>query len=199
MTMRKRLVAASLAALFLASCATGTSGSYSASEVGQTVDTVRGQVVGSRPVAIKGEGSLIGAGAGGAAGAAGVSLVGGEGALAVLGALLGAGAGYLAQSGLGNRNGVEYVVELEDGRTITIAQASAAEEEQLPPGAPVLVQLGSRSSRVLRDPRPRDASVGAQPDRWIDPDGASSAHRPSGPGPASAPIGAAVPPPSAGQ
>lgn len=195
--MRMRLVAASLAASLLASCAAGTSGTYSASEVGQTVETVRGEVIGSRPVAIRGEGSPIGAGAGAIAGGAGVRVAGGEGALAVLGALLGAGAGYLAQGRLGDQSGVEYVVDLEDGRTVTIAQASGAGEEPLPPGAPVLVQLGSRTSRVLRDPRPRDVPAGASADRWIDPDTGLTTARPPGSG--SGPAGAALPPPSAGQ
>ena len=150
----------------------------------------------SRPVVIRGEASPIGVGAGAIAGAAGTNVVGGEGALAVLGALVGAGLGYLAQSGLGNEDGLEYVVDLEDGRTVTVVQNRSDGEVPLPPGAQVLVQLGSSYHRVLADPRPRDATGGGR-DVWIDPD--ASAGIPAPPDPGAGSPGSAVAPPASQQ
>ena len=71
---------------------------------------------------------------------------------AVLGGLLGAGAGYLAEQRLKSREGIEYVLQMDDGRTITLVQNREAEEPPLPDGTPVLVQIGSRYSRVLEHP-----------------------------------------------
>jgi outer membrane lipoprotein SlyB len=178
--MLRKLPVVCLAALLAASCTTPTSDTYTTSEVGRAAETTRGTVLASRPVEIRGEASPIGVGAGAIAGAAGTNVVGGEGALAVLGALLGAGLGYLAQGGLGNEDGLEYVVDLEDGRTVTVVQNRAEDEVPLPPGAQVLVQLGSSYERVLADPRPRDATGGGAGDVWVDPDAATGIPAPSG-------------------
>jgi outer membrane lipoprotein SlyB len=182
MAMLRNLPVVCLTALLVASCATPTRDSYTTSEVGQAAETTRGTVLASRPVVIRGEASPIGVGAGAIAGAAGTNVVGGEGALAVLGALVGAGLGYLTQSGLGSEDGLEYVVDLEDGRTVTVVQNRADGEVPLPPGAQVLVQLGSPYHRVLADPRPRDATVGNAGDVWIDPDAAAGTPAPADPG-----------------
>jgi len=190
MAMLGNLAVVCLTTLLVASCATPTSDSYTTSEVGQAAETTRGTVLASRPVEIRGEASPVGVGAGAIAGAAGTNVGGGEGALAVLGALVGAGLGYLAQSGLGSEDGLEYVVDLEDGRTVTVVQNRADGEVPLPPGAQVLVQLGSSYQRVLADPRPRDATGGSAGDVWIDPDAAAGTSAPAGPG--AKPPGSAV-------
>jgi outer membrane lipoprotein SlyB len=170
--MRTYLAPMAAAVLLLGGCAQ-TSSTYTVSEVGQPVETTNGTVVASRLVRVQGERNLVGAGAGAAAGAAGTTLAGGSGSAAVLGGLVGAGLGYLAQGGLTRREGIEYVVDLEDGRTVTIVQNRASQELPIESGAPVLVQLGSTYSRVLRDPRPADArrsGSGSPGDVWVNPD-----------------------------
>jgi outer membrane lipoprotein SlyB len=170
--MRKRLIGVSLALVLLASCAHPASETYLASEVGQTVEIGTGTVLSSRPVRVQGEGNLVGPAAGAALGAASTSLGSGNDALLLIGGMIGAGLGYLGQLGIGNREGIEYLVELEDGRTVTLVQNRAAEEEPLSSGTPVLVQVGSSYTRLIRDPRPEDArrSRGGSGDVWVDPD-----------------------------
>jgi outer membrane lipoprotein SlyB len=170
--MRKRQIGVPLALVLLASCAHPASETYLASEVGQTVEIGTGTVLSSRPVRVQGESNLVGPASGAVLGAATTSLGSGNDALAVIGGVIGAGLGYLGQLSIGNREGIEYLVELEDGRTVTLVQNRAAEEEPLPSGTPVLVQAGSSYTRVIRDPRPVDArrSRGGSGDVWIDPD-----------------------------
>ena len=105
--------------------------------------------------------------AGGAEGAAGSALAfEGSGLVAVIGGVLGAGAGYLAQKQLNNREGIEYVLQMDDGRTVTLVQNRAAEEVPLPDGTPVLVQVSGQYTRVIADPRAERVG-GAD---WVDPD-----------------------------
>jgi hypothetical protein len=104
---------------------------------------------------------------------------------AVLGGLLGAGAGYLAEQRLKSREGIEYVLQMDDGRTITLIQNREAKEQPLPDGTPVLVQIGSRYSRVLE--RPEIDGGGAAGD-WVNPD-AGAAGEPT-------PDRATIPPPA---
>jgi outer membrane lipoprotein SlyB len=170
--MRKRLIGVPLALALLASCGHPASETYLVSEVGHPVEISSGTVLNSRLVRVQGEGNLIGPAGGAALGAASTSLGGGNDALLVIGGLFGAGLGYLAQRGIGSREGIEYLVELEDGRTVTLVQNRGAEEEPLPSGTPVLIQVGSSYTRVIRDPRPEDArrARGGSGDVWIDPD-----------------------------
>ena len=74
---------------------------------------------------------------------------------------------------------------MDDGRTITLVQNRDPEEQPLPGGTPVLVQIGSRYSRVLEHPEIDGA--GATGD-WVDPDtggaGAPGPDRPTGVPPA---------------
>ena len=166
----QRLAAIGLV-LALVACTTSTSSTYSSQDIGVPIETSSATVVSSRVVGIKGEPGLVGPAAGGLAGAttAGVTIGSGSGSTlaAVLGGLLGAGAGYLAEQRLKSREGIEYVLQMDDGRTITLIQNREAEEQPLPDGTPVLVQIGSRYSRVLE--RPEIDGGGAAGD-WVDPD-----------------------------
>jgi hypothetical protein len=74
---------------------------------------------------------------------------------------------------------------MDDGRTITLIQNREAEEQPLPDGTPVLVQIGSRYSRVLE--RPEIDGGGAAGD-WVNPD-AGAAGEPT-------PDRATIPPPA---
>jgi outer membrane lipoprotein SlyB len=157
--------------LVLAACTTSSSNTYSARDIGVPIETTQATVVASRMVEVKGEPGAIGPLAGGAAGAtvAGVSIGSGSGSTiaAVLGGLLGAGAGYLAERQISSGEGIEYVLETEDGRTITLVQNREPEEQPLAEGTPVLIQVGSRYSRILPHP---SADADAPAGGWINPD-----------------------------
>jgi outer membrane lipoprotein SlyB len=157
--------------LVLAGCTTSSSDTYSARDIGVPIETTQATVVASRMVEVKGEPGAIGPLAGGAAGAtvAGVSIGSGSGSTiaAVLGGLLGAGAGYLAERQISSGEGIEYVLETEDGRTITLVQNREPEEQPLSDGTPVLIQVGSRYSRILPHPA---ADADAPAGGWINPD-----------------------------
>ncbi|MCE3248379.1 MAG: hypothetical protein K0R41_2204, partial [Geminicoccaceae bacterium] len=201
----QRLAAIGLV-LALVACTTSTRSTYSSQDIGVPIETSSATVVSSRVVDIKGEPGLVGPAAGGLAGAttAGVTIGSGSGSTlaAVLGGLLGAGAGYLAEQRLKSREGIEYVLQMDDGRTITLIQKlqmddgrtitliqnREAEEQPLPDGTPVLVQIGSRYSRVLEHP---ESDGGGAAGDWVDPDagGAGGAGEPT-------PDRATIPPPA---
>ena len=157
-------------ALSLAGCAHPSGSTYQAGDVGRTIETAQGSVVSSRAVEISGDTNAVGPLAGGAAGAAGSALAfsggGNTGLIAVLGGLIGAGIGYLSQQQLNNREGIEYVLEMDDGRTVTLVQNRAGDEVPLADGTPVLVQVSGQYTRVIPDPR-AERVAGAD---WVDPD-----------------------------
>lgn len=159
-----------LLGLVVSACTTSSSSTYTAQDIGVPMETSSATVLASRVVEVKGDPSAVGPIAGGAAGAtvAGVSIGSGSGSTiaAVLGGLLGAGAGYLAEQRLQSGEGIEYVLETEDGRTITLVQNREPEEQPLPDGTPVLVQVGSRYSRIL----PHPAADADAPAEWVNPD-----------------------------
>jgi outer membrane lipoprotein SlyB len=163
-----RAVAFALAAaLLLVGCSHPSGSTYEAGDVGRTIETAKASVVSSRVVKIAGQPNAVGPVAGGALGAAGSALAfQGSGLVAVIGGVLGAGAGYLAQQRLNNREGIEYVLEMDDGRTVTLVQNRASEETPLPDGTPVLVQVSGQYTRVIADPR-AERIGGAD---WVDPD-----------------------------
>jgi outer membrane lipoprotein SlyB len=161
-------------ALSLAGCAHPSGSTYQAGDVGRTIETAQGSVISSRPVSISGDVNAVGPLAGGAAGAAGSALAfsGGSntGLIAVLGGLIGAGIGYISQQQLNNREGIEYVLEMDDGRTVTLVQNRADDEVPLADGTPVLVQVSGQYTRVIADPR-AERMAGAD---WVDPDTAGT-------------------------
>jgi outer membrane lipoprotein SlyB len=173
--------------LVLAGCAHPSSGTYESADVGRALETAQGSVVSSRPVRISGDVNAVGPLAGAAAGAAGTAIAfdsrDNTGLIALLGGLVGAGAGYLAQKQLNNRDGIEYVLEMEDGRTVTLVQNRESGEAPLPEGTPVLVQVSGQYARVIPDPRAERVG-GAD---WVDPDAQPAA----GPVAEEAPVGAA--------
>jgi len=159
-----------MAALLLSGCSHPSSTTYETGDVGRTIETAQASVVSSRVVDIAGDSNAVGPLAGGAAGAAGSAIAfsgsGNTGLIAVLGGLVGAGAGYLAQKQLNNREGIEYVLQMDDGRTVTLVQNRAADEPPLADGTPVLVQVSGQYTRVIADPRAERVG-GAD---WVDPD-----------------------------
>ncbi|MGI9511170.1 MAG: hypothetical protein ACR2QJ_17670 [Geminicoccaceae bacterium] len=158
-----------LAPLVLAACSHPTSNTYDAVDVGRTIETTQAAVVSSRVVDITGETNAVGPAAGGIAAASTTGAVvsgSGSGLLAIVAGLVGAGAGYLFQQSANDREGIEYVLKMDDGRTVTLVQNREGEEEPLPDGSPVLVQLNGKYTRVISDPTIEDAAG----EIWVDPD-----------------------------
>jgi outer membrane lipoprotein SlyB len=179
----KRTILFLLSMSVLAACSTPSSSRYNASDVGRTIETSPGSVISSRIVRVSGDDSNVGPIAGGALGGAGAGWGFQSGWAAVIGAVVGAGAGYLAQDAASGREGIEYLVHMDDGRTVTLVQNRADEEIPLPDGTPVLVQLGGKYSRVVADPRgtSRSATIGSgrTGGEWVDPDRIDSPPSPS--------------------
>ena len=176
-------------ALLASGCASPTSSRYDAGDVGQIIETSEGTVVSSRIVEIKGgENSGYGAAAGGATGATAghvaTSGTSSSGLVAVLGAVIGAGIGYLAENSARSREGIEYMVRMDDGRIVTLVQNREEEEAPMLAGTPVFVQYGSDYIRIVEKPAalygppPGAAAPGG---RWQNPDEppASSPAQPS--------------------
>ena len=180
--MRRPVAGLGIVALLLAGCSHPSSTTYDSGDVGRTIETSEGSVVSSRVVEITGETNAVGPVAGGAAAAATSGLIftgSGSGLIALLGGLVGAGAGYLIQQAANDREGFEYVLKMDDGRTVTLVQNREDDEEQpLENGTPVLVQVSGQYTRVIADPRAESLGGGS----WIDPDGAEPPGSASGGG-----------------
>ena len=109
----------------LAACSGPGRETYSTSEVGQIVSVEEGRIVSARPIDIQKESSGLGTAAGGGAGGIGMLIaVPGLGVAAfLLGAIAGAVVGTLVEDEMNHSNGTEYVVEMNDGRVVVIAQS----------------------------------------------------------------------------
>jgi outer membrane lipoprotein SlyB len=168
-------------------CASPSSNTYSVADVGRTIETAPGTVVSSRVVQIKGEPSGYGslAGAAGGATVAGATIGSGSGSTiaAILGGIIGLGAGYLAEERLRDDEGIEYVLQMEDGRLVTLVQNREDEEEPLPDGTPVLVQRGGVYSRVIARPEMGGSPTapGGGGGGWVDPDARGGGTPPAAP------------------
>jgi outer membrane lipoprotein SlyB len=158
-----------------AACSHPSSTTYGDSEVGHTIETAQGSVVSSRVVDVAGEPGFIGAGAGAAVGAAGGGLaVNGPASLlvAIVGGLVGAGIGYMAEQQISDRDGIEYLLQMDDGRLVTLVQNREDDEEPLPNGTPVLIQLNGQYTRVMAHPTGVDHNARTG---WVDPDAGTPA------------------------
>ena len=176
----KRLSAVLVLTLALGACASSGSDTYTAEDVGKVISTAEGTVVTSREVDIEGKTGPIGALAGGAAGGAtGYGLSGGSGALTVLGAVAGAGVGYLVESVVNDGTGIEYVIQMEDGRTVTLVQNKESSDEQpIKDGQPVLIQYGDTYTRVI--PLPQNLDSASPTGAWVNPDSLPPGKKPKG-------------------
>ena len=136
----------------LISCTHSSRDVYDNKDVGKATPATTGQIAASRIVSIRGQTSDAGAAAGGVLGGAGAGMATDNGWAAMMGAVLGAGLGYATERGINSREGIEYVIQLTDGRRIMLTQNRAGDEAPIPNGTPVLVQLGGKYSRVFPDP-----------------------------------------------
>lgn len=140
-------------AVGLAACAQRPSQNvYNYDEVGKSTAVSFGTVVSSRQVDITGQntgaGALIGAGVGAGAGSYAGS---GSGSIwtAAAGALVGAAVGAAAEQAAADRTGIEYIVVLESGVTMTVVQDIGKNDVVIPEGSRVIVQNSGGYQRVL--------------------------------------------------
>lgn len=113
-------------AVALGGCATSGGKSYTKNEARQAQSVQRGVITGLQEVTIEGDASLLGAGIGGAAGGViGSTLGRGSGRVlaTVGGAALGAAAGALGEKFMRTEKAYEFMIQLEDGGTISVVQA----------------------------------------------------------------------------
>lgn len=164
---------AALLLFVLAGCSTPSSENYSAVNVGRPIETSQAAVVSSRVVEISGETNLVGPAAGGIGAAAITSAaINGQaaGPLSLLAGLIGAGAGYAVQKAAGNREGIEYLLKMDDGRTVALVQNREGEEEPLANGTPVLVQRSEGYTRIIADTTIEETPSAT----WANPDAAAA-------------------------
>lgn len=148
-----RFIGAMVAVIALASgCVTQGQNRYSYRDVGQTALVEFGTVVASRQVEIQGKNTGTGALVGGAVGAGAGSYIGsGSGSAWGVGAglLAGALAGAIAEQSMADRFGIEYVITLANGKTVTLVQEQAQGDRVFNPGDAVMVQSSGTYQRVL--------------------------------------------------
>lgn len=142
-----------IASFLLGGCAANISpDTYSVGSVGQVNRTIAATVISVRSVHIagtRGTGQAAGAAAGAVAGSSlgGSSRDGLVGAIG--GAIVGGIAGAVVESSATKQDGLEYVVQTENGNLMTIVQGA---DPVFPVGHNVLVLYGA-PSRVIDDPR----------------------------------------------
>lgn len=148
----KKTLAACLALTLLTGCQHPGQNRYGYQDVGKATHVAFGTVVSFRPVAITGKNTGTGALAGAAGGALGGSYIGnGGGSIGgmIAGALVAGIAGHMAEQALQNYDGVEFVVTLENGETMTIVQTAEPESAAIKEGDRVMVQTSGEYQRVL--------------------------------------------------
>lgn len=135
--------------LLMSGCATNiSSDTYSVESVRVANRSETGVIQSFRPVKIEGS-SNAGALIGGAVGAVTGSFLGGNNRIhalgAIAGATIGAFLGSAAEKGITNQDGIEYVIELDNGDTITLIQP---EKPDFAIGQKVRVLLG-KQARII--------------------------------------------------
>ena len=141
-----------LACLTLTACAHDSMNNYSEADVGQETSVEFGRIVHMREVKITGKNTGTGVVVGGTAGGLAGSAIGnGNGQIAgvIGGLLIGAIAGGIAEQEMQNRKGIEYTITKRSGKTVTIVQNIAKDDEPLHKGARVMIQTQGTYMRVL--------------------------------------------------
>lgn len=141
-----------LALTCLTACQHPGQNRYGWQDVGQATRVTFGTVISVREIEITGQNTGIGATTGVIAGAGAGSMIGsGNGSLAGLlaGAIVAGVAGAAIEQAASDRQGLEYIVTLEDGETNSIVQNKAEGDVTLKPGERVMVQTRGAYQRVL--------------------------------------------------
>ncbi len=149
---RYGVICISLAAVLLAGCVSSRSSEVYSRDQARRAQTVElGTVEAVKPIQIEGTKSGIGAIGGGiAGGVAGSTVGGGDGKrLATLGgALAGAAAGAMGEERLTRKEGLEIIVKLDNGTTMSVVQEA---DVPLYPGDRVrVITGGDGTTRVSR-------------------------------------------------
>lgn len=142
------VIAAALAALFMAGCASQSASTYSRDQTQREMTVRMGVVESVRAVTIDGTKSPVGAGAGAIVGGIAGSTVGqgrGSSVGAVLGAVAGGVAGAAIENSATRQNGIEITIRLDNGSYSAITQAA---DEVFKPGERVRILSGSGATRV---------------------------------------------------
>lgn len=150
--LKKMTVCLCAVALLGAGCTNYSGNTYSGGQVRSAQTVQFGKVVSTNPVTLEeGHPALVGTLGGGVVGGVLGSLVGGgrgSTLAAVGGAVLGAAGGYAGEKALTKQKGLEIMVELDDGQTLSIVQAA---DQSFADGERVRVLRGNDgSARVSR-------------------------------------------------
>lgn len=160
-----------LALLCLAGCSAPSEKDSPLGDPSTLYHVSEGRVLAVREVEIDEESDNLGTLAGGFVGgfSGGVALGGqlGPGG-ALVGGAVGAAVGYLIEEAITDRNGIEYLVLMEDGRAVTIVQEVEESRDPISENTEVYVQTSRYEVRVVE----RSNGVGPMPRAvWRNPDG----------------------------
>jgi outer membrane lipoprotein SlyB len=146
-----------VALLLLTACAQPGQSQYGFADVGHATIVEYGVIEDERQVAITGQNSGTGATVGVAGGALAGSAFGqGRGTLGtmLIGAVIGGIAGAAAEQSMSDRIGIEYTIDLDNGKTITIVQNIKKEDRPLEIDQRCMVQISGQYQRVLPSRKP---------------------------------------------
>jgi outer membrane lipoprotein SlyB len=150
--MKTKLTACIVLATLLTGCTHPGQSRYGYQDVGQAAVVEFGTVLSLRPVDITGQNTGVGATAGAVSGAIGGSYIGnGGGSLAgmLAGALVAGVAGHMAEQAISDHSGIEYTIETNHGKTITIVQNYVQGDPSIKTGQRVMIQTSGSYQRVL--------------------------------------------------
>ncbi len=136
----------------LTACARPSQNRYGYQDVGQASVVEFGTVISERPVEITGQNTGLGATAGAAGGALGGAYIGrGGGTLGAMiaTAIVGGIAGHVAEQAISDHSGIEYVITLENGQTVTVVQNYVEGDPSIRSGQRVMVQTSGMYQRIL--------------------------------------------------
>jgi outer membrane lipoprotein SlyB len=151
---RNKLIAAIAIAAVLEACAYRSGTTYTPNETGTVMRVEQAQVVSSRTVLISGLDDKQAAGWGTAIGAAlaGTAAYGitkannpADVAITVIAAIVGGLAGLAAEEHRETRDGAEYILRDDAGKTIAVVQSLGSDDKIYPPGTRVSLIYGARN------------------------------------------------------
>jgi len=148
----KKTIACLLSVSLLTACTHPSQNRYGYQDVGQATVVEFGTVVSEHVVDITGQNTGLGAGIGAAGGAIGGAAIGrGAGSLGAMlaGAVIAGVAGAATEQALADRTGIEYVITMEEGETITLVQNYSQGDPSIKVGQRVMVQTSGMYQRVL--------------------------------------------------
>jgi outer membrane lipoprotein SlyB len=145
------LVVLSIMSGFMTGCAQNVSPhTYEACEAGVASEVISGVIIGKRAVKIDASGDMGGLAGAGVGGAAGSAIGGGRRANVagvIGGAVIGGVVGRSVDKAINTHRAFEYIIRLQNGSTISIAQV---QEMEFVVGQPVLIIYGAMT-RIVPD------------------------------------------------